>query len=225
MKDAGIDFDGRLIGAVIYDYGEVLSYPPPASTIAAVAELLHVTPAKFREFYYAERHLYDRGQLSGEQYWQAVAGRAEMQLTTEQLEWLCRTDIEMWSKVNPAMLEWAVDLRRQGIKIAMLSNMHGEMATRVREEFTWLRDFDSLVLSAEVNYAKPEPQIYQLCLDGLKVAAGAALFIDDKPRNTAAAEQLGMAVVCADSPDTIRERLQEGGWTGPLPQQDRSSSV
>jgi HAD superfamily hydrolase (TIGR01509 family) len=115
------------------------------------------------------------------------------------------------------MMEWAAQLRSQGVKTAMLSNMHAEMATRVREEFSWIRDFDGFVLSAEVGFAKPEPQIYQLCMEYLNVAANNALFIDDKPRNTRAAEQVGMAAICANSPESIREQLQERGWTGPLP--------
>ncbi len=217
MADARIQFQGRSISAVIFDFGEVLSYPPPASTIAAIAELLHVTPEKFREFYYAERHPYDSGKISGEQYWQAVARDAGRQLTTQQVEWLCRTDVEMWSNLNPQMLKWTAELRRKGTQIAMLSNMHAEMSKRVREEFTWARDFDCVVLSAELGCAKPEPQIYQHTLDCLKATASEALFIDDKARNTQAAEQLGMATVCANSPESIRELLQEGGWTGPLP--------
>ena len=218
MPDASVRLNGRPIRAVIYDFGEVLSYPPPPQTLAAMAEVLQVTPERFREYYYAERQPYDRGEMSGEDYWQAVACAAGTQLTTEQIGWLRHTDVEMWSNINPQMLDWAAQLRSLGTKTAVLSNMHAEMAKSVREGFGWIRDFHCVVVSAEVGSAKPEPQIYQHCLDCLKVTASEALFIDDKPRNTRAAEELGMAAICADSPQAIRERLQTAGWKGPLPE-------
>jgi putative hydrolase of the HAD superfamily len=218
MLDARLRLNGRRIRAVIYDFGEVLSYPPPPATITAMAELLHVTGEKFREYYYAERQDYDRGNLTAEQYWQAVARDAGTQLTPEQIEWLRRTDVAMWSNVNPQMLNWAAELRSQGMQTAVLSNMHSDMAKSVRAEFGWIRDFNCFVLSAEVGFAKPDPEIFQHCLDCLKLPANQALFIDDKPRNTRAAEQFGMAAICADSPESIGDQLQAGGWTGPLPE-------
>ena len=73
---------------MIFDFGEVLSYPPPAQTIADMADLLRLPPERFREYDYAERHGYDRGELSAEQYWLAVARDAEVRLSAEQIEWL-----------------------------------------------------------------------------------------------------------------------------------------
>ena len=100
MPDASARINGHLIRAVIYDFGEVLSYPPPPETIAALAALLHITPEKFREYYYAERQAYDRGELSAEQYWQAVSQDAGTLLTPEQIEWARRTDVAMWSNIE-----------------------------------------------------------------------------------------------------------------------------
>jgi putative hydrolase of the HAD superfamily len=217
MPDASVRLKGRSIHGVIYDFGEVLSYPPPPASIDAIAELLHVTPEKLREYYYAERQDYDRGNLTAGQYWRAVARDADIQLTAEQIEWLRRTDVEMWSNVNPQMLAWAAELRNQGMRTAVLSNMHADMAKSVRAKFAWLRDFGCVVLSAEIGFAKPDPEIFQNCLDCLKISANQALFIDDKARNTRAAEELGMAAICADSPQSIRAQLQETGWSGPLP--------
>lgn len=211
-------WNGRTIRAVIFDFGEVLSYPPPPETITAMANLFAVTPAKFREFYYAERYRYDRGEISGQQYWSAIARDAGTQLTPEHIAWLRRTDVAMWSNMNPQMLRWAAQLRAQGLRTAVLSNMHPDMTKAVRAEFTWSADFHCFVLSAELGLAKPDPQIFQHCLDCLKVGANEALFIDDKPRNTCAAEELGIAGICADSPAAIRQQLQAAGWDAALPE-------
>jgi putative hydrolase of the HAD superfamily len=49
-----------------------------------------------------------------------------------------------------------------------------------------------IVLSCEAGYAKPDPRICLTALDRLGAGPAAALFIDDKPGNVAAAEALGM---------------------------------
>lgn len=217
MCTAPACLNGRAIRAVILDFGEVLSFPPPAETIGAMAHLFGLTPGRFREFYYAERNPYDRGAISAEQYWNAIAAGAGMQLSAQQLEWLRYTDVEMWSNVNPAILEWARRLREAEIEAAVLSNMHADMARSVRDRFPWVSHFRCVALSAELGVAKPDPRIYQHCLDCLGVAAKEAIFIDDKAQNTRAAEVLGIAGVCANSLSAIRNALQEEGWTGPLP--------
>ncbi len=217
MSPVPIRLDGRTIRAVIFDFGEVLSYPPAPQTITAMAELLHLTPEKFRDYYYAERYRYDRGELSAQQYWLAVARDAGTQLSPEQIEWLRRTDVAMWSNINPQMLRWATQLRTEGLRTAVLSNMHADMAKAVRSEFTWIADFHCVVLSAELGFAKPDPQIFHHCLTCLNAAGNEALFIDDKERNTRAAEELGIAGICANSPEAIREQLQAAGWNAVLP--------
>ena len=217
MSDAPVNLNGHAIRAVILDFGEVLSYPPPAQTIAAMADLMKVAPGKFREYYYAGRHAYDCGELSAEDYWTAVAKDAGARLSPEQVDWLRRTDVAMWSNTNPLMLRWAGQLQARGFRTAVLSNMHEDMARGVRTDFAWVADFHCIALSAELGFAKPDPQIYEHCLTCLKVEANEALFIDDKERNTRGAEALGIAAICANTPESIRAKLQAAGWSGPLP--------
>ena len=213
-----VRLNGRTIRAVIFDFGEVLSYPPPVETITAMARLFGVALVRFRELYYAERYPYDRGEISGEQYWSTIARDAGTQLTPEQIAWLRRADVEMWSNMKPEMLRWAAQLRADGLQTAVLSNMHADMAKAVRAECAWIRDFHCFVLSAELGLAKPDAEIFQHCLDCLRVPANVALFIDDKERNTRAAEEFGLAGICADSLAAIREQLQAAGWNGALPE-------
>jgi putative hydrolase of the HAD superfamily len=217
MALASAHLNGRAIRAVILDFGEVLSYPPAFETLAAMAELLHITPEKFRDYYYAERYRYDRGEISVEEYWTAVARDAGTQLSPEHIEWLRRTDVAMWSNLDPRMLRWAARLRMEGLQTAVLSNMHADMAKAVRSGFKWIADFQCFVLSAELGFAKPDPQIFHHCLGCLNVAANEAIFIDDKERNTRAAEEIGIVGICANSPDAIRDQLKAAGWSGPLP--------
>ena len=52
--------------------------------------------------------------------------------------------------------------------------------------------FDAVVISFEVQLAKPEPEIYRVALDRLGVPAFDALFVDDRAENIDAARELGL---------------------------------
>ena len=94
------------IKAVILDYGEVLCYPPTAEEWARMAGLFGVEPVPFRKLWDRNRLLYDRGDLSPEAYWSAVAKDAGTQLAPQQLPLLRQWDVEMWAHENPIMVEW-----------------------------------------------------------------------------------------------------------------------
>jgi putative hydrolase of the HAD superfamily len=54
-------------------------------------------------------------------------------------------------------------------------------------------EFDHIVNSSAVGWAKPEPAIFQAALRAVDVSAAAALFVDDSATNVAAAQALGLA--------------------------------
>ena len=218
MNAASARFNGQTVRAVIFDFGDVLAHGPTPEHIARMAALLNVARDKFWEHYNAERHPYDCGRFSAEQYWSAVAQAAGARLTAEQIEWLRRTDVQMWSNINPAMLRWAGELKAAGLRTAVLSNMHADMVAAVRSDLAWITDFDCFVLSAELHMAKPDPQIFRHCLECLKVEPNEAIFIDDRERNTRAAEAVGIIGICASSTTAIRQCLQAAGWDAPLPE-------
>ena len=69
--------------------------------------------------------------------------------------------------------------------------------------------FDTSVISAEVHMHKPQPAIYRLAAERLKVAPEECIFVDDLRENCEAAEAVGMtAVRHRNAADTIA-RLAE----------------
>ena len=102
------------IMAVILDYGEVLCYPPTPEEWARMAAVFGVDPVAFRKLWDRNRLLYDRGDLSPEAYWSAVAKDAGTQLAPEQLPSLRQWDVEMWAHENPVMVEWLKKIHSSG---------------------------------------------------------------------------------------------------------------
>ncbi len=183
-----------LPSAVIFDYGNVLSQPQPASDTAAMADILDVPVARFTELYWRFRIPYDAAALSTEEYWNTVADAAERTLTNEQIAGLVEIDSRSWSHPAPATPGWARELRAAGLRTALLSNMPATVRDYVLG-CSWLPAFDVRVFSCEAGICKPAPEIYADCLKRLGVQPGEVLFLDDREPNIRAAEALGLHAI------------------------------
>lgn len=201
------------IKGVILDYGEVLCSKPTDAHLRRMADVFGIRPDQFVALYDRNRRAYDRGDLTPEQYWSAFAESAGTTLDETKLSQLRAWDVEMWSTLNPAMIDWLHAMQSRGVRTALLSNMHLDMVAKVRNEFSWIRDMDFAVLSHEVNLAKPEPGIYEHCLQGLGTAAPETLFIDDRQPNVSAALELGIRAIRFESVGQLQKELQSIGFT------------
>jgi len=73
--------------------------------------------------------------------------------------------------------------------------------------------FDVVVNSARVGLRKPDPQIYRLTVDRMGLLPEECVFIDDKERNTAVAEMLGMKAIVFRSAAQLMRQLDASGIT------------
>jgi putative hydrolase of the HAD superfamily len=212
------------IKAVILDYGEVLCYPPSAEEMGRMAAPFGMAPVPFRQLWNRDRLFYDRGDLSPEAYWSALAESAGTQLTPEQFTQLCQWDLEMWGHDNPTMVEWLRQMHSSGMKTGLLSNMPHDMIRHVRQKFDWLNQFDHQTFSAQVTLVKPDPEIYEHSLRGVGVAPSEALFVDDKEPNVLGARAVGMRAIQFRSVEQFAVDLGKLGFSI-LPHASRSNSA
>ena len=208
--------DGKAISprieAVIFDYGEVLCYPPRIEEIAAMAAIFGLEPELFPPLWEKNRPAYDRGDLTPEVYWSMLSDDARIKITPDQLTELNKLDADMWGRENPRMVEWLRKIAAAGIKTALLSNMHPEMIRYVRDKFDWVACFNPAVFSAEVRMVKPDPEIYHHTLQRLAVAAENVMFIDDREGNIKAARALGIHAIQLRSFSQLRSQVEALGF-------------
>jgi putative hydrolase of the HAD superfamily len=215
MSAKGHSPAGKLpeIRAVILDYGEVLCHLPSTNAIERLAAMFQMDPRTFLPSYLQTRAPYDRGDLLPSEYWQNFATQAGVKLAPDAIEQARQLDLELWSDLNDAMILWVRQLNAAGFKTAILSNMPADMAAHMRKNFAWLSHFDHHIFSGEVRSVKPEPAIYQHCLDALGVQPAAALFIDDREINLEQARAAGIHTIRFESVDQLRNDLQALGFT------------
>jgi putative hydrolase of the HAD superfamily len=203
---------GAGIGAVIFDYGEVLCHRPSDAEFKRLSNLFGGDAKSFQALWDKNRGAFDRGDLTGEAYWSALAADAGVGINAEQLDQVCNWDVEMWGRANAGMVAWLGQLRRGGIKTGLLSNMHPAMISYLRENFDWLELFDFKTFSAEVRMIKPDPAIYEHTLRGLGVRAAETLFLDDREINVQGARELGIHALLFRSVAQLRQELEALGF-------------
>jgi len=203
--------------AVIFDYGMVLTGPQDPGCHQALLRIIGLPPARFESLYWADRHAYDEGKLTGITFWQKLVHEAGLNLAPGTVEQLSNLDARMWSTENPAMLAWQLQLKQRGLLTAILSNIGDNVLASVERTFNWLPRFDVLIWSYQWHMAKPDPAIYRLCLDKLGVRPDESLFLDDKLINVEAAHSLGIKAIHFTTIERLRQDLIAQGLDADIP--------
>jgi putative hydrolase of the HAD superfamily len=203
--------------AVVFDYGIVLTGPPSAEAWAEMERITGLLEERFEPLFWANRHAYDEGKLTGIAFWQKFLREAGLPPNQEMVEELNRWDARLWTVQDPAMVAWQLALKQHGLLTAILSNIGDSVQVSVESAFDWIHRFDVLVWSYQLGIAKPDPAIYRHTLAELGTLPEETLFIDDKLENVEAARVLGIRAIQFFSVEYLRQELMAAGLASELP--------
>lgn len=187
----------------IFDYGGVLVKHQSDADQARMARVAGIQTQLFTELYWSMRDEYDKDLISYTEYWQRLAKRGGTTLAEKAVEELVEIDTQSWMQFDAAMWDWVEQLRAAGKRVAMLSNMPRELGEALRARTNKLGSFDHITLSYELHAVKPEPAVYEHCLEGIGTAAEDTLFLDDRMENVQGAEMFGIRAIQFTSRDDI----------------------
>jgi putative hydrolase of the HAD superfamily len=204
------------IDTVLFDYGMVLSGPPDPAAWTVVRSITGLDEDRLHAAYWAFRHDYDRGALTGPAYWRTVAAHTGITLNDEQIAALLAVDVDLWTVPNPPMIEWAQRLQRAGVRTGILSNIGDNIAEGIVARLPWLRGFNHCTWSAFLSMAKPEPAIYVKTAEALNTPPANILFIDDKQENVDAAAAVGMQAIHYTGHAAFEREIRDRGFTSLL---------
>jgi len=193
----------------IFDFGGVLVEHQTEDDQTQMASVAGIPADKFEKLYWSLRLDYDKGVLDGPDYWKSLARQAGTTLSPTQIERLTDLDNKSWMRFDPPMWDWIAQLRAEGKRVAMLSNMPQTLGDVLKLETDRLNRFDQVTLSYEVHSAKPDPVIYEHCLEALGTPPEQTLFLDDRIANVQAAEALGMRAIQFLNRDDVLLKVRE----------------
>lgn len=199
------------IQAIIWDLGGVIARTEDPTPRQKLASRLNTTPKELiRLFFFSQSALQATlGQITSRQHQEAV--RSALGLSNEEFLPIWR---EFWAgdEVDKELVDFIRNLRPR-YKTALLSNAWDNLREVLSKHWRIDDAFDEMVISSEVGIAKPDPRIYQLMLDKLRLSPDQTVFIDDFPENIEAAQTLGMQAILFHSREQaiadLRKRLNQ----------------
>ena len=120
-----------------------------------------------------------------------------------------------WEEMLAGPIAGSVDLLEElkaaGHELHALTNWSAEKFPVARERYAFLTWFATILISGEHGLIKPDPRIFELLLERIGHDAGACIYIDDNPKNAAAAAALGFDAIQFASPGQLRDDLARRG--------------
>ncbi|HKR82214.1 MAG TPA: HAD family phosphatase [Candidatus Saccharimonadales bacterium] len=195
-----------MVKAFLFDWGGVMSDGGRGGELdARLAQKLNISPAEAWDLIRPSWLQYSRGRMSEEEFWANVEQKYGKPLSAEQ-----RDIWNTWQhmKVVPEMSIFVSRLRKAGYQVGLLSNTIPNTAEEIRSHGGY-DDFDFLVLSCEVGFGKPDPEIYKLAMENLaEIAPEEIVFIDDLEHNLVPARELGMQTILAKNSTQIMADIE-----------------
>lgn len=202
------------VDTIVVDYGGVLTNPL-VETFAAFAELAGIEAGDLAQAFLAatERHgetpmaALETGAITERQMVDRIL--AELPEGAGRILADGHGFGELWfrgRRPNEPFLSFLRVLRREGYRLALLTNNVREWEPLWRAQLPVDELFDVVVDSHREGVRKPDPAIYRILCDRLGTTPKRCLFVDDTEENCRAAVGLGMrAVRFADTGSAVRE--------------------
>lgn len=161
---------------------------------------------------------YSTGTIEPRAYWRAVLESLGRPADDARLDALAKVlERAWWADVDPAILDIADAVRAASggrVKVGLLSNSCADHDAALA---AFAPRFDAACFSHRVGRRKPDAAAYLGAASALGVEPRDIVFVDDRVRNTAAAERLGMTTVHFAGADALREALLALGLLDPAP--------
>jgi HAD superfamily hydrolase (TIGR01509 family) len=157
-------------------------------------------PAVDRKFIADVLNQANRGLISQTEFRQAIIKHLDITINDYERA------IQQAEQPNYELLKLIKELKKH-YKTAILSNVNTGVLERKIPKLSLDECFDSIIVSAEVGYMKPQPEIYSVATKQLGVMLEECVFIDDKQLYVDAAIKVGMQGIVYDNFDQIKSEL------------------
>lgn len=195
-----------MIKAIVFDYGGVIEISN-ANLVRDIREVLGVEKEVWYETYFSYRHLHNIENKSFGELLVTVSeklgGTSEQMHTIKQMI----EDDAVNRFINTELIAYIKELQKN-YRVALLSNY----ATDLREKLLKLSIvelFETVIISGEVGYQKPDPQIFRILCEKMEIKPEEFVFIDDSFKSLEGAEEIGYTPILFTSNKQLKEDLEK----------------
>ena len=182
---------------VVFDLWNTLIYDSSKEKHEKMSKLLGFENRQ--EFWdYCDSHFFHRNQKFYDFLKELIEERVSGKTTFEEIKKIWE-ETRNYVNMFPDTIDLLKKLKKK-YKLAIISNSAGEEARMALEKFEVDSFFDYIVLSCEVEIAKPDPRIFQLVLDYFDVNGEECVMVGDNlETDIIPAKTLGMKGILVDT--------------------------
>lgn len=197
-----------MIEAGIFDLGGVVVHSGYRSIQREIKRNFGVGDHVMWEILHEAEGDIERGRIKEQEFWDMQSEKFGIVLPVQQAVF------EEAYKEEFEVIDGTVDilkrLREKGIRLVALSNTIPSHANIIREAGVFDL-FDSVVLSYDTGFRKPEQEVYQIAIERAGRPVEQTIYIDDLPKNVAAANEVGLVGIVFKDPEDLELKIKEFG--------------
>jgi epoxide hydrolase-like predicted phosphatase len=198
-----------MIKAVIFDCGGVLKVGADDLLYHDMARSFGMDFDEIKQAVRAPLNEFETGKIDEVEFWKRVGQNTGKPLPHDHMDLWTRQYLATY-EIRHDVLDLAKALRSRGYAVPLLSNTvpgHAEINKKNR-----LYDlFEPVLLSHEIGFKKPDPETYVFTLERIGYAANECVLIDDKERNIAPAQSVGMHTILFTDRSSLERELSTLG--------------
>lgn len=179
---------------VVFDYGGVIARAPGADwRLYDSAEACGLPRARLAEGFARWRRAYDVGEMTDAEMFARIFAEAGVAVSDAQIAALVDEEQRGWQNLVPGTLDFMRQLKADGKRLGVLTNMHEEFyRNRYAENAAAYRALlDAEVVSGIERIGKPDRTIYDVAASRMGLPPESLLFLDDNAANVEGARAAG----------------------------------
>lgn len=194
-----------MIKAIAFDYGGVVKINQQ-DLIKEICEYLKIEREVWRKEYFKINKMFNiEGKSFEEVILFLVAKFDPSEKTRNYMIDLLKENDSLYH-LNNELIIYIKKLKEKGYKIALLSNNSLTLRAKLIEENIFDL-FDAIVISSEVGYMKPQPEIFEILFKKLKVNPNEVIFIDDSLKSLEKADEIGYIPILFKNNEILESEL------------------
>lgn len=194
-----------MITTIAFDYGGVIELGSETG-INKIRTYLGIEKIQWDKMYFTLNHLCNIGNATFEDV--LVLTSQKLGATDEQVTHIrvLLREIKASKRLNAPLIE-KIKILRENYTLVLLSNYNLSLRGKLEQEGL-LDIFDQVIISSEVGYQKPQPEIFKILCDRCSITMDQLVFVDDKKKSLETAPELGYTPILYENNQQLFEDLK-----------------
>lgn len=192
------------IKTIAFDYGGVIKINE-RNLSNDICEYLKIDKEEWRKEYFLVNHLANVKGISFRDVFTIVVSKFDNSDKTKKYILDLITSNESKWHLNDELINTIKKLKIN-YKIALLSNNSIELRQKLKENKI-IDIFDEIIISEEVGFQKPQPEIFNVLFDKLNIKPCEVIFIDDTLKSLEGADKIGYIPILFKDNESLKLEL------------------